>query len=197
MKNSRGDIVQVTDGIGYTTSYEYNGFGDLTKTTSGTSTVTDIQLDILGRKISLDDPDKGYWTYEYNPLNLLVKQTSANGDITTFDYDLLDRMTQRTEVDLTSNWYFDTKKAGGSCPKGIGQLCEEETDTGFSRTHTYDSLARPSGMTTSMGFFNFTASMTYDSNGRVNQVTYPSGDVIKTITPPGATMKKSLTAAAR
>ena len=120
----------------------------------------------------MTDPDMGTWTYAYNALGQLVRQTDAKGQTSIIAYDKLGRMTRRAEPDLVGNWLYDT------CTKGIGKLCQAETSTGYNRTHSYDSLGRPAGTSTSIDT-NYTASATYDVAGRVATMTYPTGFAVK------------------
>jgi len=54
--------------------------------------------DTLGRKISMDDPDMGYWEYEYDANGNLISQTDERADpgpgtmVTTAIYNEYDEM---------------------------------------------------------------------------------------------------------
>ena len=86
-----GRIVQVVEHLDaatdYTTAYEYNAAGDLTKVTDTHNNVTNIAYDTLGRKKSMSDPDMGNWNYTYDGNGNLKTQTDANNVTITFEYD--------------------------------------------------------------------------------------------------------------
>ncbi|MDT8405174.1 RHS repeat-associated core domain-containing protein [Sulfuriflexus sp.] len=183
--NSRGEKLQITDDLGQSINSSYDGFGNLQSVTVASGSPITMQYDTLGRKTQMVDPDKGTWTYVYNAVGELVKQTNARNQITTMTYDNLGRRTQRTEPDLVSSWYFDTLKGGATCSQGIGKLCEVETNNGYSRVHSYDSLGRPTSTRNTIdGTYIYTASVTYDANGRVNSQTYPTNFKTKTVYTP-------------
>ncbi len=172
-RNSRGEIVGTKDNLNGITSYAYDPFGNLVQTTDPAGNISSMQYDLRGRKTAMTDPDMGHWTYSYDVLGQLVSQTDAKLQTTTFAYDLLGRMTGRVEPDLTSNWTYD------STTMGIGKLGSASASNGYSRTHSYDSLGRPSSTSLTVDGNTHVISQTYDVDGRVATVTYPSGFTIK------------------
>jgi RHS repeat-associated protein len=177
-KNSQGQTVSVLDTNSQALHYSYDAIGNLIQTQDALGNVVSLTYDLRGRKTGMNDPDMGSWTYAYNALGQLVRQTDAKGQVSTLTYDLLGRMVQRTEPDLISKWYYDTYKGGGTCAQGIGKLCQAEADNGYNRTLSYDSLGRPV-LTVSTINANYTAGVTYDSQGRVATQTYPGGVAVK------------------
>lgn len=176
VRNSQGQLIQVTNAVNTSAassvSYSYDPFGNLVKTTDAAGNITTMGYDLRGRKVSMIDPDMGTWTYNYDVLSELVTQTDAKNQVITLTYDKLGRMTRRAEPDLIGNWVFDT------CAKGIGKLCQATATNGYSRTHSYDSLGRPVGASTTIDTA-YTASTTYDAAGRVATMTYPTGFAVK------------------
>jgi len=76
-------IIQVTehaDGGPQYTSYTYNAAGDMLTITDHEGNTTTNTYDTLGRKISMDDPDMGYWEYEYDANGNLISQTDERTD---------------------------------------------------------------------------------------------------------------------
>ncbi|WKD50396.1 FG-GAP-like repeat-containing protein [Microbulbifer spongiae] len=108
-----------------------------------TIVVVTINYDHLGRKTSMDDPDKGAWEYTYTGYGELKQQTNANGHTVEFTYDQLGRQLTRIEkrggIATTSNvgWYYD------SAANGLGQV-EMVTDSvsGYQALYQYDQLGR-------------------------------------------------------
>jgi len=175
VKNSQGQKLSVTDAMGNVTTYAYDPFGNLTRTTDPAGNQIVNAYDLRGRKTQTTDPDLGLWTYEYNALGELVKQTDAKTQVITMTYDKLGRMIQRIEPGLISDWIYDT------AAKGTGKLHQAKTSAGYIRTHSYDTLGRPSQTQTNMGTGNpqLTSAATYDTAGRAATSTYPSGLTVK------------------
>jgi RHS repeat-associated protein len=177
-KNARGDVVSVKDALSHTMTYVYDPLGELLSTTDALGNVVTATYDTRGRKISSSDPDMGTWSYSYDTLSELVSQTDAKGQTTTFAYDKLGRKTVRTEPDMASLWQYDTAWMG------IGRLAVEQITAGpgagFERDYGYDSLGRLNQIYMSTGdenVYGFYA--TYDANGRLSAITYPSGSSVQ------------------
>ena len=201
VKNAAGQLESITDKKG-TLAREYDPLGNLVRTTDAALNVVSITYDSRGRKTALYDPDLGVVAYCYDALGQLKAQQDqklrggavptacpAIADVgttasdvagwVTMAYDKLGRQTARSEPDLKSNWYFDSRTyADGSppCKTGIGRLCEATAGNGYARRHYYDDLGRPSTVTTFANDKAFTASTGYDAiTGRVSSRTYPTG----------------------
>jgi RHS repeat-associated protein len=183
LKNAQGLVAQVTDALSQNISYVYDAFGDLATVTDPSGNVTSDTYDIRGRKTASNDPDLGNWTYGYNAFAELTGQVDAKSQSTTIAYDLLGRMTQRVEPGLTSNWVYDTatKGVGQLASACIGSGCTNPTNSTYFRAHSYDSLGRPSSVALTIGGTAFTYTDTYNSDGLLDTVTYPSGTVLKEI----------------
>jgi len=175
-RDAIGQLRQVDDSnspIG-STLFEYDPFGNLSKTTDPSKNVIVVTYDLLGRKTDLRDPDLGWTHYDVNPLGLPWAQTSPNqrGASKTYTaYDLLGRMTGRYEPDLESHWVYD------SAAFGVGQLARASTRTAsaqndYSRTHTYDSVGRPSLTRTVLSDGTYVNQTDYDAWGRPIRNTY-------------------------
>lgn len=172
VSNGRGQTVQVTDTQGNVLAYQYDAQGNLTKTTDPKGNVVTMVYDLLSRKTSMIDPDLGTVSFVYNALGELIQRTDAKSNVTTYGYDVMSRMTRRTEVDLVSNWVYDT------CSKGKGRLCRATADNGFSADYSFDGQSRPS-QTVSQIEASYTMGNTYDVNGRLATQTYPTGLAVK------------------
>lgn len=173
VKNSQGKVAAITDALGKSMTYAYDAVGNLVQTTDAAGNVVTATYDLRGRKIASSDPDLGNWSYSYNTLGLLVRQTDAKAQAVTLVYDKLNRLVQRTEPDVTSQWVYDT------AAHGIGKLASSSivagTGKGFSRSMTYDSLGRPSQVATTIDGTTYSFAGSYDANGRLTKVSYPSG----------------------
>jgi len=175
----------VTDSAGKLTSFEYDAFGNLSKTTDPSGNEIVVKYDKLGRKTELRDPDLGVIKYELDPLGQLVSQTSSKQALasqkTRFEYDALGRMTARYETDLESHWVYDT------ATKGVGALAEAYTGTAalkdYQRRHEYDAKGRPSVTVQTVGGTNFSSKNVYDSWGRLIQQAHQRGAEATAIKP--------------
>ena len=168
-RNDEGPVALVKDPAGHTTAYTYDAFGDLLSTTDPSGNVISNTFDLRGRKLSTSDPDMGTWQYGYDVLNELVSQTDAKNENIAITYDVLGRPLSRVEPGLTSNWSYDT------AAYGIGKLTSATTSNGYSRVHTYDSYGRPTQAQLTIDGNISTVVTSYDANGRISTVTYPSG----------------------
>lgn len=97
----------------------------------------------------------------------------AKGQTVTVVYDKLNRMVRRVEADMTSVWTYDT------AANGIGKLASAGITAGpgagFQRSFGYDALGRPVQVATTIDGATYAMGATYDANGRLSKVSYPSG----------------------
>jgi YD repeat-containing protein len=173
-RNDEGQMASVLDANGKTTSYGYDAFGDVVSTSDPSGYTTTASYDIRGRKVGMSDPDMGAWSYVYDPLNELSSQTDAKSQTTSLTYDLLGRPMRRIATDFTSLWTYDTG------PNGIGALahsCAASTCTSANheRTPFYNTLGQVDAVSLKIDGTSYTYSVTYNTDGRVATVTYPSG----------------------
>lgn len=174
-RNLVGQIVKVTDANGKVLTRGFDPFGNMVWSADALGNVTASSYDVRGRKKAMQDPDMGAWSYTYNALGELVQQINAKNQTFTQTFDLLGRMTSRTEPDLVSTWVYDRYRDDSSCSKGIGNLCEAYTSTGYTRRHGFDAYGRPASTVTTLGTSSYTTGASYDANGRVDVQTYPTG----------------------
>lgn len=169
-RNALGLVKQITDALSYTTSYLYDPFGNLLRTTDALGNQINVSYDRLGRKTGLQDPDLGTWAYAVDPLGQAYRQTDSKQQVTSFSFDALGRMTRRLEPDQDSRWVYD------SAIKGIGKLAEAYTLRGdgtrdYQRVHTYDSLSRASATAITLDQ-DYTTTLAYDPYGRLAKQTH-------------------------
>lgn len=172
--NSQGQTIKITDAYGKNILYSYDPFGNLLRTTDSAGNLVRVTYNVRGHRVSIIDPDLGTWIYTNDALGQVANQRDAKLQTTSFIYDKLGRMTKRTAPDLVSNWTYD------SCTKGVGQLCQSSTSTGFNQALTYDTLGRLSQTDTVIDTL-YSQSVTYDPNGRIDTMTYPTGLVTKNV----------------
>jgi RHS repeat-associated protein len=175
-RNAQGLVAGVTDANSKTMSYGYDAFGDLTATTDPGGNVTSATYDLRGRKTAASDPDMGSWSYGYDVLSELTSQSDAKGQSTTLSYDLLGRPARRNEADLDSLWKYDT------ATNGVGKLtdaCAASTcsTANYERSYVYDTLGRETRQALNIAGTSYHYDITYNSDGRVATLSYPSGFV--------------------
>jgi RHS repeat-associated protein len=147
--------------ISSTTSYTYNGLGDLTQQVS---------------------PDTGTTAFTYDAAGNVATQTDARSVVTTYTYDTLNRVTAATitsgATDGTVTYEYDNTTTGGSYAKG---KLTKITDPSGTTSYVYDALGRVTSkaQVTNATPANKTFTVGYSySSGRQTGITYPSGRAI-------------------
>jgi RHS repeat-associated protein len=172
--NVMGWTVQSTDNANQSITKSYDAYGNLRFVTDPANHVTELRYDARGYKIWMSEPNTGVSSFDYNAYGELVSQADAKGQITTIVHDKLGRVTQRTEASGVSSFTYDI------APKGIGQLAGE-AGPGFARYYYYDALSRPSSSVEAHGASTFAISRSYDSYGRPETLTYPTGFTVRQV----------------
>ena len=143
--------------ISATTSYTYDGLGNLTQQAS---------------------PDTGTTTFTYDNAGNVATQADARSVTTTYTYDTLNRVTAATVTDGAVTYEYDNTATGGAYAKG---RLTKITDPSGNTTYGYDSLGRVTSktQTTNATPANraFTVGYGY-SLGRQSGITYPSGRAV-------------------
>jgi len=198
-KNVQGELQEVIDHLGGKLLYSYDPQGNMTQlqaigsTSSsglangvGGSITTSLSYDLLGRKISMNDPDKGTWHYNYNHFGELTAQLDAKGQCSLLTYDILGRQETRkdsasgTESNgvincITSNLEGDTQWVYRDVGPGLGQLSYVwDSKTGYIKMNRYDAYGRLDDVGTSLGINgidgDYFEKVTYDQYSRTFQI---------------------------
>jgi RHS repeat-associated protein len=200
-------------GYNFETIYQYDALNDLLNVTQNGSNLSYARVrsfvyDSLARLTSATNPESGTITYSYDlNSNLSTKvapkanQTGTTNTTTSYTYDALNRLTKKTYSSPTGpevQFGYD----GTAIPAGCGQdaphitsptnligrrsaMCDGESGSSAS----YDPMGRPLLETTINAGggkqTSFSVGYTYNLDGSLNLLTYPSGDVL-TYTPGGA-----------
>lgn len=173
--NAREQVIGVADNLSNELSYTFDVMGNLRTTTGVDGEVITAHWDAFGRRIGLDDPDKGNWRYTYNAMGEMVTSTGPDAVITEEYRDNFGRVVKRLVTKNgsgieTSRFEFD----------GV-RLSREYTSFGPSRTYAYDVLGRRTETTHNLGGITRTTVDYYDHLGRVYKHKDASGKTTKTL----------------
>lgn len=190
-----GRLAFVQEGsFGYTTSYGYD-VDRLSSVTQGLQT-RGFGYDAAGRLLTATNPETGTVTYTYDNNGNLKTRKDAVGRVATYLYDALDRVTEKEYADGPASSYAKTYWAlycydapltpAGACPAAgtktapfIGRLAQVYAGGIAQDYWNYDHFGRP---TYTLEYVNGTSyafpSYTYNKQGGVSSITYPSGRVV-------------------
>ena len=155
-----------------TTRYAYDFEGNLVQTQDHFNNTTTIQYDELGRKVSVDDPDMGYWEYGYDLNSNLKWHVDAKGQRVDFDYDDLSRLTHKNDgVFLHVNYTYDDPLSL-DC---VGRLYKSHYNLDAQTRFFYDVLGREIQSRKVVDGQEYAVARDYDALNRVSSITYPDG----------------------
>lgn len=163
-------LTQVTDPLSGITQYGYNALDQLTSVTDPRSKVTSYTYNALGDLMQQMSPDTGTTTNTYDSGGNLATSTDARSKTRTYGYDALDRVTSLAYPDQTISYTYDS----GSNEKG---RLTQVSDASGSTSWSYDTHGRVLSRQQSMGVTK-TVGYAYDSAGRLQTLTLPSGNTI-------------------
>ncbi len=166
-----GNLKQVRDHEGNIIDYEYDVEGHCTKV-KGPRKEVRMGYDLMGNRILLDDPDLGIVENTYNAYGELVEQKDQKGT-TTYEYDAGGRLLKETRPDVTVTSVYDKDFKG--------TLSSKSSSNGIKSTFAYDKYGRVKEQTERINNKNFTTKTTYNSQNKVDKLTYPSGLVVQNI----------------
>ncbi len=165
--------------------FDHGVQGDLLEVehpTSVGSVTSTMTYDAASRKLSMDDPDLGYWSYAYDRHGNLTRQTDAKGQTICLDYD------GHTNRLLGKHFRGDT-----NCPApGAGsynvtysydesQLTQVAYANGdYQRDLGYDGRGFLTNETVTIaGTSALTSQYVFDEYDRAYATVYPDGSVVK------------------
>lgn len=166
-----------------TTSYAYDGNGNLTQITAPLSRVTSSVFDELNRLTQITDAESGLTSLHYDAPGNLVGITDPNGNSTTYEYDGLgnlleidspDSGTTSNDYDSAGNLLVSTDARGAVAEYEYDELNRQisaEYALSGSPTqtlsYTYDQGTYGKGFLTGAADANHSMSWTIDSKGRL------------------------------
>jgi RHS repeat-associated protein len=163
-------LTQVTDPLSGITQYGYNALDQLISVTDPRSKITSYTYNALGDLTQQVSPDTGTTASTYDSGGNLATSTDARSKTGTYVYDALNRPTSLTYPDQTISYTYDS----GTNQKG---RLTQVSDASGSTSWSYDTQGRVLSRQQSMGITK-TLGYAYDSNGRLQTLTLPSGNTI-------------------
>ncbi len=167
--NSRGLVTQAND-YGGDILYSYYPDGRLKTITAPGNVVTSMQYDLAGNQTQLADPSAGTINYTYDAFGQIATIINARSQTTTYNYYADGRPDTKFSSEGTTTYGYNatTKQLTGITSPG-----------GVSRSYGYDTKGRVQTISETIPGSSsaFMTTFTYDSYGRLNTRTHPSGIV--------------------
>ncbi|TQV74916.1 hypothetical protein FLL45_08120 [Aliikangiella marina] len=179
--NVVGELVEMIDADGQKVEYAYDALGSLRlvrrshSTISGSSGFIDtvIESDHLGRKVSMNDPDKGLVEYRYNSVGEMIWQKDNKGQVSEFDFDSMGRQIESRAYTDYDNLVLDhhTRTFYDTAVNGLGLVSEEEDLlNGIIQTYSYNVMSQVTRTkTTYSNGREFYSDVVYDDLFRVKE----------------------------
>lgn len=208
-KNALGELVRVTDNLGFQTNYAYDAGGNLATVSRNAGRgdiVTTMQYDSLGRKTYMKDPDAGEWYYAYYPSGEVENQYNPNEAINRLSrYDYRGRLVWAATKNRNDVWESVNVSSYDTAANGVGQISCSSTESehqyrawqgdtsksaNFSKCQQYDSMGRATTTTTTIDDTTYYQVARYDDLSRLFKSMDPSGKWTKTeFTPRGSSIR--------
>ncbi|MEW5251535.1 RHS repeat-associated core domain-containing protein [Microbulbifer discodermiae] len=179
--NLMGDLAKTIDGEGSTeeveTAFVYDAMG-LVKSVivnNDANTESTFIYDAAGNRTSLTDPNIGTVTTVYDALNQQTSQTDNKGQTLVYQYDKLGRLLEQTDPGGVATWTYDPVGAVGNL---ASRSYTEAGVEGFREDYSYTAaklVSTTTNLTVDSDSRSYQHSYGYDSNGRLERITYPSG----------------------
>ena len=148
--DGRGDVLSSTDPLQHTTTFTYTPRGKLASQTDPLNHTTTYTYDAHGNRTSVTDPNTHTGTLAYDPLDRLVSATDPLNGIQRFTYDAAGNRLMATDQNNHQTTY--TYDAGN-------QLVQVTGPTGGTTSFSYDGVGNRISSTDPN---NHTTAYTYD-----------------------------------
>ena len=179
--NASNDLSSYTDANKNTTSYNYNSANDLLSTTYANGTTESSTYNPLGEATSFVNANQQSTEMQYNADGLVTQETFADGSSFTYTYDARGNMLTASDASNTITFSYtnpsnpdlltEVQYANGTYLKFsynvVGQRTQSVDQTGYTVNYTYDSLGRLSELTDGSG--NLIVKYSYDAAGNLVQ----------------------------
>jgi RHS repeat-associated protein len=189
-------VWEAPSGVNFQTTYAYDALDDLVSVVQGTTHNRSFVYDSLKRLTSSTNPETGTTpvSYAYDANGNLVTKTDARGTVINYSpasnpIDQLNRVTSKTYSDGTPTvvYAYDGNTPSACSPGGFTYTNAIGRRTGMcdadgSEFWSYDPMGRESAEQRTSNGYTKTTGYTYDLNGDLATLTYPSGRVITYVT---------------
>ncbi len=182
LTDSRGlQVMQIAPGNTVTT-FSYDPLGQLKSSTDPAGLTTSYQYDMLGQLTQRMHPDAGTDSYWYDAMGNMTEHTNGNGRTITYRYDH-NRLTDVEYPDYPANNVHYTYGDSTATDNGKGRIVQQEDGSGWQK-FSYGKLGEvvENNRTFALPFesqtYTFTMKYKYDSFNRIQQITYPDGEVV-------------------
>ncbi len=187
VRNALGKVIKVTDAKGTDDesyiNYSYYADGKLHKTTDSKGSVITLMYDNLRNKSQMIDPDLGHWVYEHDALGRVLTVTDAKLNMITYRYDALGRVVTKRDHNLFEHtWLYDTEKVGAVTYEKKMRLSDRSYLYSKEYKYTNTSANPLKAVSKTIEYIEgkyYTTSMDYHSNGKLRDLTYPNGYVVR------------------
>ena len=160
--------------------YYRNFLGQVFDTRGGAARADHSGIDGFARQYTFDskyfldsvyEPETGTIDYTTDLVGNILSETTSGptGTSKTFTYDARNRLETTTHADASLSSVFTYRPNG---------QVESETNGFSSRVYTYNSANDLETETITIGDNTYTITYTYTSEGQLNTITYPSGQVV-------------------
>ncbi len=166
-------LTNILDANGKNTVYEYDERDQLRYVTDPRGLITEYQYNELGQLRFLTSPDTGITEYTYDLAGNRETQKDARNITVTYGYDALNRVTGKTypTAALNVSYTYDERT------NGLGKLTGMSDAEGATE-YDYDEYGNLKETRRTASGQTYTTQYGYDSNDRLNSITYPSGRVV-------------------
>lgn len=150
--NIIGDLLSVTDALGYATTYNYDGLGRLITRTDENGDSVGFSYDLIGNLLTLTDPPSNAspqgntTTWTYDDLNRAKTETNELGDTRLYEYDLAGNLVQRTDrIGRVSTYGYDSldRSTGEFWYTDQNHLDTDPLNPLRAMVFTYDLVGQP------------------------------------------------------
>ncbi|MGA2900737.1 MAG: RHS repeat-associated core domain-containing protein, partial [Candidatus Acidiferrales bacterium] len=172
--------------LDYETVYTYDALDDLATVAQGDSHNRSFVYDSLKRLTSATNPESGTVTYTYDADSNVITKEDARSITITYGYDVLNRMTGKTysNGDPAVTYSYDQSGCLGlSTCYNVGRRTAM-TDAAGSESWAYDQMGRELAEQRITNSITNKTSYTYNLDGSLATLTYPSGRIITYTTDP-------------
>ncbi len=165
-------------------NYDYDGAGRLRGASDEVGHTWGATYDVVGREISVTDPNHGSDAFTYTTFDELESHTFANGEFERYKYDDLGRIKRQvSQRDGRRCWFYDegdyamgriTREiAGAGCGDDPDDPVDVDDTDDNAVAYTYDALGRQHSAIHQVDGQAFAVEYGYTGFGQLEKITYP------------------------